>query len=393
MTLINLSVAALVALTACNRATPEPAQQHEHSEKHADSHGTGHVTLSADAQQRIALRTIVAEIRSVPSMLTTTGELEADADHVAHVGTRVPGRAVRISKGIGDRVKAGDVLAIIESVELGAAQSGFLEAQARHELARTVYLREKKLLDEDLSAVKDVQAAENQLRLATIEKEKAENQLKLFGYSASRIQKLAKERQLDPTVPILAPLSGIVTERHLTIGEAIAPTAESPAFVVLDTSRLWANANLYERDLAKVKVDQPATVTVSAYPGKTFTGRVSIISPELDPKTRTAHARIVVMNQGDLLKPKMFATVALSTGTLRALAVPASAIQQEKEQAFVFVQSGPETFERRDVEPGAKGGSLVVLTSGVRPGEAVVVEGGFTLKSEALKESFGEHQH
>lgn len=408
LTLTSLFVAALVALTACNRATPEATQSAEHTEAHADTHGDEHadgdshadeehlegvVKLPAETQQRIGLRTTVAEVQTVPFMLTTTGELEANADQVAHVSSRVPGRAVRISKGIGDRVKEGEVLAVIESIELGEAQSAFLEAQARYELAQSVYTRKKNLYRNELTAEKEVQEAENELRLARIGREKAENQLKLFGYTAGRIQKLAQERQLDPTAPILAPISGVVSARHLTVGETVEPKGESPAFVLLNTSQLWANANLYERDLAKVKVGQSATVTVSAFPDKTFQGRVSLISPELDPKTRTAHARIVVQNAGDMLKPKMFATARISTGTQQSLAVPASAIQQDKEKSFVFVQTGPETFERRDVEAGSKGGALVPINAGLQPGDKVVSEGAFTLKSEALKESFGEHEH
>ncbi|MNR75532.1 Cobalt-zinc-cadmium resistance protein CzcB [compost metagenome] len=434
LTLTSIVVAAVVALTACNRATPEAAKPAEHTEAHADTHGEAHaegdshadkdahehghgeeaghgkehehgdshghdehaegvVKLPADAQKRIGLRTTVAEVRTVPFMLTTTGELEANADQVAHVSARVPGRAVRISKSIGDRVKVGEALAVIESVELGEAQSAFLEAQARYELAQSVHTRKKNLYRNELTAEKEVQEAENALRLARIEKEKAENQLKLFGYSTARIQKLAKERQLDPTTPILAPISGVVTARHLTVGETVEPKGDSPAFVLLNTSQLWANANLYERDLAKVKVGQSATVTVTAYPGKTFQGRVSLISPELDPKTRTAHARIVVQNAGDMLKPKMFASAKIATGAQQSLAVPASALQQDKDKSFVFVQTGPETFERRDVEAGAQGGTLVPIHAGLQPGDQVVSEGAFTLKSEALKESFGEHHH
>lgn len=408
LTLTSLFVATLVALTACNRATPEASQKAGQTEAHTESHGGDHaegdshadethregiVTLPADTQQRIGLRTTVAEVQTVPFMLTTTGELEANADQVAHVSSRVPGRAVRISKSVGDRVKEGEVLAVIESVELGAAQSAYLEAQAKYDLAQSVHARKKNLYRSELTAEKEVQEAENDLRLARIEREKAENQLKLLGYTAERLQKLAKERQLDPTTPILAPLSGVVTARHLTLGEMVEPKAESSAFVVLNTSQLWANANLYERDLAKVKVGQSATVTVTAFPDKTFQGRVSLISPELDPKTRTAHARIVVQNAGDMLKPKMFATARIATGTQQSLAVPASAIQQDKEKSFVFVQTGPETFERREVELGSKGGTLVPIHAGLQPGDKVVSEGAFTLKSEALKESFGEHGH
>jgi cobalt-zinc-cadmium efflux system membrane fusion protein len=409
--LSSMIVAAVVALTACNRTTPEAGRPAEQAAAHADSHGDAHdehaegdshadeehlegvVKLPADVQRRIGLRTTAAKVQAVPFMLTTTGELEANADQIAHVSSSVPGRVVRLSRGVGDRVKKGEVLAVIESAELGEAQSAFLEAQARYDLAQSVHTRKQELHRNELTAEKEVLEAENELRLARIAREKAENQLKLFGYTAGRLQKLAQERQLDPTIPILAPLSGVVTARHLTVGERVEPKAEAPAFVVLDTSELWANANLYERDLAKVKVGQSATLTVSAHPDKTFQGRVSQISPELDPKTRTAHARIVVRNAGDMLKPKMFATVRISTGTQPSLAVPASAIQQDKEKSFVFVQTGPETFERRDVEVGGKGGVLVSIHAGLQPGDMVVSEGAFTLKSEALKESFGEHGH
>ncbi len=398
LTLIGVMGAALLTVTACNRTAPEAMRQVGHSEAHDEAHAVADhaddsVKLNADAQRRIGLRAVVAEVQAVETMLTTTGELNANADQVAHVGTRLPGRALRVAKSVGDRVKSGEVLAVIESIELGEAQSVFLEAQAKHDLALTVYARKQNLFRDELTAEKEVQEAESQLRLAKIEQEKAENQLKLFGYTTGRIRKLARDRQLDPTVPILAPISGVITERHLTVGEMVDLKTGSPSFVILDTSQLWANANLYERDLAGVKVNQSAVVTVAAYPGRTFRGRVSLISPELDPKTRTAHARIVVANPDDLLKPRMFATVRISTGARQSLAVPATAVQQEKEASFVFVQTGPETFERRNVEVGAKSGSLIPIQAGIRPGDQVVADGGFTLKSEALKESFGEHGH
>lgn len=365
---------------------------------HADEHGHeegGPVKMTEEGQRKSGIKTAPAAVRTLPSGITTTGTFEANADREAHVTPRIQGRIVKVLATVGTRVRAGQSLATLESVELGRAQREFLKAQARRDLAASTAQRQNTLFAKDLTARKDVQAAENELRQADIELESARNELKLLGYDASRTARLVATRQLDPTVPILAPIGGTVIARHVTLGEMVSAEATEPIYTVLDNADLWVNANLYERDLLRVAEGQSATVTTTAFPGKTFRGRVTYISSALDPATRTAKARITVSNPDRILKPAMFARVTLQTGTQQALAVPDSAVQQDQEtnESFVFVKEGADAFEKRIVKLGPKTGGYFPVVSGVQAGDQIVVDGAFTLKSELLKESFGEHEH
>ncbi|MNS04991.1 Cobalt-zinc-cadmium resistance protein CzcB [compost metagenome] len=380
-----------------------PGEEGQHAEGEAghtdgeDAGGGAHnenaVSLKPESQRIIGLATEPAQLRPVKTVFTTTGEIEANANREAHVTTRVPGRVVKVAKNVGDRVGAGETLAVLDSVELGEAQSTYLEAIAKYDLARSTHARQQRLYRDELIAQKEVIAASNALRLAQIDVNTAKNRLELLGFTPARIAALASGRRLDPTVPLLSPIRGVVIARHLTIGEVLEPRAEQPAFTVSDISELWVNATLYERDLARVHQGQSATITTPAYPGKVYRGRVSVISTGLEKETRTATARIVVANPDGLLKPDMAADVRIEVGSQSTLAVPSSAIVKDKDDTYVFIRKGPESFERRPVEAGEPVGGLVPITKGLTAGEEVVVKGGFSLKAELSKEEFGEHGH
>lgn len=394
---------AALSLSACWGGAPkkeeappaheEVGHEDEGHKEGEEAHNESEVVLAVDAQQGIGLATAVAARRPIATELVTTGEVEANANREAHVTTRVPGRVSAIYKNVGDAVRAGEPLAMLDSVALGEAQSAYLEALARQELARSTYERQRKLYQAELIAQKEVIAAQNQLRLAQIDVDKAKSQLRLYGYTAGRTATLASRRELDPTVPLLAPIAGVVLERHLTLGEMLEPGAQQPAFMLTDVSELWVNANLYERDLARVKVGQAATVVVPAFPGKTYSGRVSLISTALEKESRTAKARIVVTNGDRRLRPDMTATVRIAVDSQQTLAVPEAAIVQDAGEKFVFVRKDGTTFERRPVKVGAKSGEWVAVESGLQPGETVVTKGSFSLKSELMKESLGGHGH
>lgn len=392
-----------IALSGCSKSENATKEQGEkHADYAGDTHdeheeGEGHaenlVRLDADAQRRIKLAVSEVTIRPLDRTLTTTGEFEANADRLAHVTTRMPARVTRIFKTVGDLVQAGEAMATLESLELGQAQSEFLEAQANHALAKSTLERQRKLFRSDLAPQKEVLAAETQLRVAEITLEKSKNRLKLYGYTPERIASLTKSRQIDPTVPLASPINGVVVAKALTLGEMLSPDMKEHAFTVSDTSDLWVDATLYEKDMPQVSVGQAADVTASVYPGKTYRGRVALISPELNKETRTARARIVVPNPSAKLKPEMFASVRIAVSKQEMLALPQSALIQEKEATFAFVQTGPETFEKRPIKLGGKASAYYPVLSGLTPGEKVVTEGSFTLKAESVKESFGEHEH
>jgi cobalt-zinc-cadmium efflux system membrane fusion protein len=372
----------------------------EHAEGGEAAEGAGEgkegaetkVTLKEEALEKAGIKTVVVGNQTMTAALSTTGEVAANPDREARVTPRMPGRVVKVLKSVGDRVQAGEPLALLESIELGQAQADYLEALSRERLAQRVLERQRRLFGKDLSAKKEVQAAENDVEVARINLEKAKNKLELFGLTARRLATLAGTRKLDPQIPLLAPIGGVVTAKNVTIGEVLQPEAAEPSFRLTDTSVLWVNASLYEKDLGRVREGQSAVVTTNAYGGATYSGRVTRISTALDPATRTAKARVVVANPNGRLKPEMFVSVKLNVGSRQALAIPAAAVLQEKGERFAFVQEGAGTFEKRPLELGDKAGNYFPVLSGIKAGDQVVVAGGFTLKSELLKESFGEEE-
>jgi cobalt-zinc-cadmium efflux system membrane fusion protein len=376
-----------LALAGCKPAAPEADKPAEPEAEAPDTRGL--VTMTPEAQRDSGVKVAPIATRRITEALTATGEFEANADAEAHVSPRVAGRVVKLVKTVGDRVRRGDTLAVIESLELGQAEAGYLEAQARVALGRSTLERQRKLFANDLTAKKELLAAENELRLQEIALESAHNQLVLFGLGEAQLRALASRRRIDALSVVTAPTSGVITAKHATLGERLAPDAPEPAFVLADHRELWVNANLYERDLAKVHVGQDAAVTTPAYPGRTYQGRVSLISTAMDKDTRTATARVVVANADGRLKPEMFATIAIGLGHQQALAVPASAVMRLKNEIFTFVQKGPDQFEKRDVTVGPPADGYCRVLTGLAAGEKVAVDGGVTLKAEWLKSSFG----
>lgn len=372
----------------------EHEDEHAHGGEHDDhAHEPGTVTFTAEAQRTHGIHVVPVARREVDRQLETTGEIAENTDAEAHVTPRVAGRVLAVRKTLGDWVRAGETLVQLESEVLGQAQAGFLEAQARHELAAQTLTRQRALQRGELTARKEVQLAEHEVRLAAIALEAARNRLRLMGTSEARMATLASRRRLDARVDVPAPISGLIVQKHVTLGEMIEPAETQPAYVISDPSTLWVGANLYERDLARVKPGQQAVVTTPAYPGKLYYGRVSLISTTLDKDTRTARARVAVANADRALKPGMFASIRLLVGREQALVVPVSAVLLDRQQAFVFVQESAERFERREVTLDSPVGGVHVVRKGLMPGEKVVAAGAFMLKSELMKGAFGGHAH
>lgn len=396
MRLRLLCVLAILALPGCKPEQPQPTTQAEaagHADGQHEEEEAGVVVLDEAAQASVGLAVAAAGPRRLATDLVTTGELATNANREAHVTTRVAGRVSMVGKNVGDRVTRGDVLARLESVELGQSQAVYLQALERWELAGQTADRQRKLFGEDLIAKKDLLAAENAHRLARIDRDSARNQLALYGFDAARIATLSRTHTLDPALPLIAPLSGVVLTRHLTIGELLRPEAEQPAFTISDVSELWVDATIFEKDLAKVRVGQTAIVSTPAYPGVSHTGRVSLVSTSLEKTSRTATARVVVPNPDGRLKPEMTASIRIRVGETRTLAIPTAAVLRDDARTYVFVREAPTRFRLRDVKVGDAVDGWVPVLEGLTAGTPVVGRGSFSLKAELNKDAGGGHGH
>jgi cobalt-zinc-cadmium efflux system membrane fusion protein len=382
------------AESAADRHDANAGAEHaagEHDEHHEED---GIVELAPEAIARIGLATSPVALHALDARRRTTGQIGFDENRLAHVGSRVGGRLIRVDGELGERVEAGEPLAVVDSVELGEACAAFLRARARSELAAKRFERQSSLYRDRIVSEQQALEAEAATREAASDLAAARETLLLLGLEAREIDGLSWG---DPTAAqtiVRAPFAGRVIAREATVGELITP--EQVLYEIADLSEVWLWVDLYERDLAHVRRAQRAEVRLDAWPGEVFTGELTYLADELDQHTRMVRARVDLPNPERRLKPGMFARVDLrstETETHTALAVPRAAVQRDGEESIVFVRTTPGRFERREVVLGRVTGELVEIVSGLAAGEEVVVEGAFLLRSQARADQLGGHHH
>jgi cobalt-zinc-cadmium efflux system membrane fusion protein len=396
-----LSLAVIGLVWACQAPTEPDKKGHvdepaEHRDEHiGEDHAEprdGIITLTPEAQRLAGITVEEVGRRSLRRELRVPGTIRANENRLAHVSPRVQGRLIEVTAGLGARVKLGDTLAVIDSQELGHAQSDFLTARAKLEVAEKAYERARTLLEGKVIGTGEVQRREGDHLAARAEAQAAEDRLRLLGLTDADIADLGGQRTIRSRVPITAPLAGTVIQRHATPGELAEPG--TPLFTIADLSTLWGIADVPERDLARVANGFDARVVVSAYPDEMFPGTVSYIADTLDPASRTAKVRVEIANARGTLKPEMFATFTILTDeTDQIFSVRERAVQRDGGKTIVFVarEGG---FEKRPVELGPKLQGYYPVRSGLQPGEHVVTQGAFVLKSESERGQMEEgHGH
>lgn len=325
----------------------------------------------------------VETVRS--TALPVTGTITYDQNRVSHIGPRTEGRIADLRADLGDRVARGQLLAVLESPDVGATRADLHEAEALVDIASENYERERRLEEQGISSRRELLDAEAALRQAEASLQSATERLRALGAGDGEGSEFV----------VTAPFAGVVVEKHATRGEVVSPSDQ--LFTVSDLGRLWIELDIYERDLRRVATGQPVTVTTAAYPDRTFDGQIVYVGDILDPETRTVRARVEVDNPDGALKPGMFATASIRVeGSADVLVVPRSAVQTLDEGGQVLWVPGDERgeFRARTVETGALiEGDRIEIHSGVAAGDSIVVEGAFTLKAELSRGEFGGHDH
>lgn len=376
-----------------NAAQPAPPKEEHAQEQRGESDEHGElIKLAPEAQQAAGITLEEVAPRSLRRELRFPGTIQANQNRLAHVGPRIQGRVVELSAGLGARVKAGEKLAVIDSPELGQAQSDFLTARAKLLVAEKAYERAKTLLDGKVIGKGEFQRREGEYAASQAEAQAAEDRLRLLGLEAAEIANLAEHRAVRSQVAITAPLNGTVVDRDVTLGQVVEPA--KTLFTIADLSALWGVADIPERDLPTVRKGLDARVSVTAYPDDVFPGKVTYISDTLDASSRTANVRVEIDNAGGKLKPEMFATFTiLAQETEKVFSIPERAVQRDGGKTIVFVAEG-EGFEKRPVELGPELQGYYPVRSGLQPGEKVVTQGAFVLKSESERGQMEEgHGH
>jgi cobalt-zinc-cadmium efflux system membrane fusion protein len=353
--------------------------------------GTEDLALTDAEMSAIQLEAIPAEARSIASRLPVMGRVLAHQHRRAIVSYPFTARVARIEARAGDWVQPGDPLLVLQSEEVGAATSAFYSANADYELAEVNFERESQLFESGVAPRKNLTSAETALRVAAASLNAAEKKLHVLGFTESQTEVLKETHQINPTITLFAPIAGKVVTNNAVLGAMVDETTE--ILTIMNPTVLWAEAEIYERDIARIRPGLDVEVTVPAYPDEIFNGTISYISDILDPETRTITIRTEVANTGLKLKPGMFADLTIELAENgHAVSVPTTAVLEDRGVPFLFVRTDDHHFQPRIVTLGASGGGFVEIASGLDEGEIVVTTGNFQLKSK-LNEAALEAGH
>lgn len=321
--------------------------------------------------------------RAITTVVEVPGQILVDDTRVAQVVARLGGTAVSVSKKVGDSVRRGDVLAVVHSRELADARAAYLAASRHTEFARGAAIREEALWKKKISPEQDYLSAKRDFEEAQLAESAAGQKLMTLGDTAASLKALA-DAPADalPRFDIRAPLDGVVLERDVTAGEAVA--ADRAMFTIGDLSSVLVETAISAADVGNVKVGQTATVQ-SKDLGLDVTGRIAYLSPRIDADTRRATARIAIANTDGRWRPGLFVTVRLvqTTATV-AMAVPVEAIQTFRDWQVVFFRFG-DWFEARPLALGRSDGTWVEILSGLKPGDRYAATNSFAIKAEIGK--------
>ena len=367
----------------------------------------GVVDVPEAAQKNAGVQTLSVARRMLPSLIEVTGVVAPDERRVSHVRPLARGVIENIPVTLGARVASGETLVSYDNIELGELIGDYLseiamlrQAEADVDVKQRALERAEALIKLEAVALQTVELrrAESRNADAAVASQRAriakiEEQIHRFGLSDADLKTLTPEegrsghRTASHSV-LRAPFAGVVTKFDVATGELVQPDRE--LMTVTDLSTVWVLADVYEKDLARVKADTNVNIKVDAYPQRAFVGRLTYIGDSIDPQTRTAKVRCVIANPDSALKLDMFVKVSVPTRDNReTVVVDASAIQQIDGQPVVFVRQSPTRFERRPVQIGVTAGDTVEILSGVVPGDVVVGAGSFYLKTALLRERVG----
>lgn len=383
MSAVRLRASSGVLLAACTLSLATGCRGPAKAKAEAGAAGAGSaaapvtVSMSADAVRAAGVSTVRAAQANLVIRDEVPGTVEAPRDGLAIVNTTVAGVVDSLEFDVGDRVRAGQKIATIRSVQLAEAEAAYQRAVAAGQYAATALERSESLRRDGVLSerrLEEERLAANEKKLALQE---ATDRVRILGGSPG---------SSGGTVAVLAPVGGVIAARSASRGQAVE--ANSPLYTVVDASRVVVHL----RALAGTPVVPGARLpfTVEDLPGRTFTAVVNAASDLLDPQTRRFVVRCSVDNGAGVLKPGMFVTGRLPRQSVRALVVPETAVQLMPDGPVVFVVNAPGRFERRSVVTGARADGQVAIEKGLGEGETVVAEGAFWVRTQMQKSEIEE---
>ena len=332
-----------------------------------------------NAPQLTYLQIKPAEAFPEPLLEPLNARITYDDNYTARVYSPIAGRVTKISAEAGQQVKAGEVLLHLDSPDYAQASSDSVKAEADLLRKQQTFERAKQLFDIQGIARRDLESAEADWHQAEAEAQRAK----------ARLKNLASNSNITEGQFILrAPLEGTISERQINAGSEVRPDAANPLFVITNPQHLWAIVDLPEVQLGKIKIGQPVSVEVDAYPNEVFPGKITVIGGTLDPLTRRIQVRCELEDTKHKLKPEMYARVTPSADSKSNLPrIPNSALFTQGVSSFIFVELSPGVLQRRRVSLTLQGPEYSYVKEGLHAGDRVVTSGALLLNSELAGEN------
>ncbi|CUQ68027.1 efflux RND transporter periplasmic adaptor subunit [Candidatus Nitrospira inopinata] len=333
---------------------------------------------TASVESTPLIETAIVELGASHQKLTLFGKVAYGEDRYSRISSPLQGRVIEVRARLGDRVKAGDILLVVDSPDIAQAYSEYVKEDSELEYAARAYELAKDLYEVKALALKDLKQAENELVKARAEFRRAKERLLSLRVTPEELDKPLDKQTITSRFELKSPLTGVVVERTVTPGQLV--TGEI-LFTIADLDQLQVLADLYERDVALVKEGQSAVVKVEAYPDVDFPARVTAVGDIVDSATRTIKVRAQVNNKDRLLKPEMFARLQLDLSEAgRFLTLPREAVLEKDGKQFVYVAEDSGRYVKREVKVVNTSSDQVRVLEGIRHGERIVTKGAVLIK-------------
>jgi multidrug efflux pump subunit AcrA (membrane-fusion protein) len=323
----------------------------------------GPIQISPQRLQQIGVTTAVAQLKNVNDKLSVPGNVELDEQSLSYVQTRFAGWIQNMfADATYQYVKKGQRLFTIYSPDLVSTEQEYLLAKQNQ---KTLAPNPHGMAAQEGGWLLDA----------------AEERLRQFGVPAPEITELEQSGKVQREIVVESPASGFIIERNALPNAYVQP--DTKLYTIADLSTVWVNANVFQDAVGRLRPGDPAQVTVDAYPGRVFNGRIDQILPQVDEATRTVRVRLIFRNPGVVLKPGMFVNVDIKAPLGKQLVIPASAVLQSGSRAIAFIDHGDGNLEPREIQIGSQIDDSIVVLKGLQPGDRIVSSANFLVDSEA----------
>jgi cobalt-zinc-cadmium efflux system membrane fusion protein len=359
----------LLLISGCKKSQPSGASQ-----------------TAQDPNLVMANEALLAQIKisvvsqgDVSDILRVAGQIDFDEQALTRIGASVTGRVTQINAQLGNEVKKGDTLALINSSELSNSQLAYLKARSEKEFHRRTVQRAKTLFEADVISAAELQRRESEYEVASAQTRAAQDQLRVLGVNLKAMEELATTGAIDSVASVMATIKGVVVERKVTTGQVVQPA--DVLFTVADLSRVWAVAQVPEQQVAQVKVGQSVRIEVPALENEKLICKLIYVGQTVNPESRTVLVRTELDNTSGRLKPSMLASMLIESSPTKRVVVPITAIVREQDADYVFIEEKPGSFRLKPVRLSSEHNGQRVVLDGLSQGMRIVSDGAFHLNN------------